>query len=253
MQKVFDITLNGHRFLMELDDERFSHRLIAGAFLLYGRPYDDATTSKVVSILNQGDTFIDIGAHIGWYTLVATGCVGLSGRIVSIEPEMDNFIRLKRHLSMNKINGTVHCHRKVANAQDGMVPFHINLDNDGGHSLWPGGKYPFNEKTARNPQVVMVEGITIDTLCQEEGITHVDLIKIDTEGAEVEVLKGASNMLREHRVKHVIAEVNDFGLNEMGSCSSEMEDLMKSFGYHGTVLGEQEEGMIYNILFSLAG
>ena len=91
-----------------------------------GVPYEEETTFAVYRILKPGDVFVDVGAHIGWFTLLAAEIVGPQGKVLAIEPEWKNYKRLQDNLELNNSNGNVEIARCVATSKNGRVWFHIN-------------------------------------------------------------------------------------------------------------------------------
>ena len=248
---VVDVTIMHHNFRIELHAEHLSQGSILEHLIVRGELYEKETTELLCRILEPGDTFIDVGAHVGWFTLLASKIVGPEGRVVAVEPECENYNWLRKNISINNINGNTETHRMVVTSQSEMVTFYLNADNDGGHALWPPKNHSFNQKTAEKQQVIMAEGITLDDLCKQENIPEVKLIKIDTEGAEVKVLIGAGQLLRSQKVKHIIAEVNQFGLVQMGTNVQRMIRFVEGFGYVHSPVGYKGDEYVYNILFSL--
>jgi FkbM family methyltransferase len=245
-----EVTLNNKKFYMELNLEHISQNLIYHELMVHKKPYEQEVTTVVCDILEPGDTFVDVGAHVGWFTLIGARMVEPLGRVLAIEAETENYLHLLKHIKLNITNGSVRAYSRVATSYCGPVQFHLNLDNDGGHALWPPSNHSFNEKTKETPQVVELQGITLDELCRKEGVSEIKLVKIDTEGAEVEVLRGAKQLLSEHRIEHVIAEVNAFGLKQMGTNVDEMIELLTDFDYSYENIGTPGEEFVYNILFT---
>jgi FkbM family methyltransferase len=241
-----DIDISGHKFQMEFDVARECHRDIFFSIALHSLPYNPDVAQVLLNVLQPGDAFIDIGAHIGWFTLIGARIVGSFGRVLAV-----SYRCLKRHLVKNDLGESVIPHRMVVSSGNGKVKLYLNQDNDGGHALWPVWKHPSNVISDKNRKTTKVKSTTLDNLCKQEQITKVRLVKIDTEGAEGEILKGAHGLLSEKRIQHIVMEVNDFGLELMGTSIEEITDMMKNYGYGFHQLREPRPGYVYDVLFSL--
>lgn len=248
-----DIGVDGYSFRMGFDITKVGHRDIFIDIALSQRPYQPDVAQILLDVLKPGDTFIDIGAHIGWFTLLGAKIVGPFGRVFAIEPDVANYRYLKRNLKINGLNGSVNPHRVVVSNETGKVKLYLNQDSDGGHALWPVWKHPANVESDKTRKTTKVRSITLDNLCEQEGIVGAKLVKIDVEGAEGEILKGASGLLSEKRIPHIVMEVNNEGLKHMGTNIGEINDMMTNFGYSCTGPLNVIPEYIYNVLFSLEG
>lgn len=212
-------------FTLRLGLERFSERHIRET-VERGETYEPEATRLLLAALKPGDFFIDIGAHVGYFTMLAAMAVGPAGAVAAIEANPDNADRLQTNLADNG-HANVTLHRAAAGASPGTAEFHINADNDGGHALWDPAAHPWNEKTKLAPEKITVPMTTLDAVA--DGRTP-RAIKIDTEGAEHEVMKGAGDVL-ERRPDFIIAEANRFGLKQMGSSEAALREHVTGFGY----------------------
>lgn len=245
----YEIVMEGvSPFKIILQPDLFSHRVMAG-YLLNGSVYDPETTQYLVQNLREGSVFVDIGAHIGWFSLVASRIVGKTGKVFAFEPDRSNYTRFLEHLEVNGIENVVPFNMAVSSTS-GLAPFHINSDNDGGHALYDPGVHECNEETRREHRVIEVPAISVDTfLVDFLGDRTVDILKVDTEGAELSVLQGACHLLDIGRIRSVIAEVNPVGLSAMGASESMLKDFM-SFGFQYTDIGKTDEPeAVFNVIF----
>jgi FkbM family methyltransferase len=240
---------------MVLDDSHFSQKHILVHFQ-NNSMYEPETFMAVEHILKAGDTFLDIGTHIGFFSLVASRLVGDDGSVLSFELNPTNYAHLLAHMNMNEANNILPHNWAVSN-KSGPIQFYNNIDNDGGHSLWDCGKHGFNEKSRKSPEIRPAYCIALDDYIKDK---NVRLIKIDTEGAEVSIISGMKQLLQKQKPV-VIAEINDFGLNQMGTNQEEMREIMSDIGYECWVLGlpkpkklnkgERFESQdVYNVMFA---
>jgi FkbM family methyltransferase len=126
----------------------------------------------------------DIGAHSGYYSLLAARCIGTTGRVIAFEPLPENQAALARHLKLNQFSQVTIIPAAVAR-QAGSRNFKIGSDRYQGR-LAEGGE-------------LEVRVISLDAEIDAGFLPVPDLIKIDTEGAEFQVLEGARQMLERRR------------------------------------------------------
>ncbi len=218
--------------------------------LLGGHLYEKDISILLSQFLEDGDGFVDIGAHRGWFTLLAASLVGDRGYVVAVEPMADNVEALRENVNRNGWGDRVECICAAAGSTDGVVEFYPNVDNEGGGALWDVSTHPFNQKTRETrPGTITVPMVTLDKILDDMPVP-VKAIKIDTEGAEVEVLKGAQRWLRSGLIPHIFAEVHAMGLVKMGSDPDVLGNLMSGYGYRCFILGERKPDEIFNVLFS---
>ena len=231
--KSYDVSfqLSGHdySFKMELDHTQMTQGMILGA-LAQGRLYEPPLVQLLGAVLKPGDAFFDIGAHVGYFSIIASQMVGQGGRVITVEANSDNVARLRRH---HEINGLKNQRIIEAAAADTVLTrqFYYNFDNDGGHALWDPGKHSFNKQSASNQQIVDVESVTIDSLVTECDVSRIKLIKIDTEGAEELILRGGLATLCANKELLIVCELNEFGLEQLGSSQGSLRSFMANHGY----------------------
>jgi FkbM family methyltransferase len=168
-------TAEGFRMRLDLQDTA------SGGYVplaLVGR-YESGVTETFRACLNSEATVLDIGANIGWYTLLAAQTLERGGRVISIEPEPRNFRLLSESVRKNGFNNVALIQSAVADF-DGELALYLSKTNTGGHSIAFQGDVSVN-----------VPCFTIDTLLAHRGIDTVDVVKIDVEGAEPRVIRGS--------------------------------------------------------------
>lgn len=145
----------------------------------------------VRSCLKEGTVFVDVGANIGYYTLIASRLVGPQGRVHSIEPVPSTAAILETNVRLNS-RPNVSVHKVAAWSSRGALILRI-----------PGSWYGL-ASASRNGRGVPVDSITLDELLESED--SIDCMKIDVEGAELEVLRGARDVLK--RTKCLVIEIS---------------------------------------------
>lgn len=144
--------------------------------------------------LGSGMTMIDVGAHIGMYTMTASKLVGETGTVVSVEPSSREFQRLAYHVTVNNLKN-VRCLSLAASGSEGEATLKIAEEWNSGHNTIG---------TFTNPSVALVREervrtLPLDTVVATQGLSRVDLIKIDAEGHELQVLAGAVDTISRFR------------------------------------------------------
>jgi FkbM family methyltransferase len=143
----------------------------------------------------EGDIVIDIGAHIGLYTIISSKRVGAQGKVVAIEAHPSNFEMLNRNIKLNQLTNVIPLNYAVYSKET-----KLKLYNN----------YSIMHERIGEPTTKFVEANanTLDYILQQQQVIHVNWIKIDVEGAELEVLKGASNVLSKSKDIALLIEVH---------------------------------------------
>jgi FkbM family methyltransferase len=152
---------------------------------------------------NEGDTVVDVGAHIGLYSLIAAKRVGPSGKVIAIEPDPENFKILKKNILLNQLSSVEALECAVYSTRGKLRLFLPELEQ---------GRTIFNtvmqDRARTSTNFLEVEANTLDNILESINITEVNWIKIDVEGAELEVLKGAVNTLSSNKNIALVVEIH---------------------------------------------
>lgn len=144
----------------------------------------------------EGDIVIDVGAYVGTFTVKAAKLVGDRGLVIAIEPEPKNLAFLEHNVKTYKLNNVKIIRKAVL---DKTTKARLYLSNASAcHSL-----------SYHHQNYIEVEADTLDNIISQLGLDHVDFVKIDAEGVELEVLKGAERILTSPEVKLSIASYHD--------------------------------------------
>ena len=186
--------------------------------------YEESTVRWFRQRLRPGMVVLDIGAHVGQYSLIAAAAVGPSGRVHSFEPNPVSYRRLCANLEMNGfVYATAH-QLAVSDARGEaalFVPDHDNL-----------GEATLQDNSGRGNRV-MVDCVTIDQWAQTADLgtpARIDLMKIDVQGLEGKVLKGAQEVLTRFRPV-IICEFEERFLRDIGTSSVELKRRLVKMGY----------------------
>jgi FkbM family methyltransferase len=186
--------------------------------------FEKAERKFVESFLRPGMTVLDIGAYYGLYTLAASVQVGREGRVIAFEPSPHQMKRLRLHLLLNRSKNV-----RTETMALGRV------EGDGTLFSVPGGAAGFS--SLRRPslvpavQSIPVRIMTLDGYLRRHSIETVDLIKIDVEGGELDVLKGAEKLLQQELRPVILCELQDVRAEAWGHTAKDASDYLEGFGY----------------------
>lgn len=186
----------------------------------------EAGAQALLDLAQPGMSVLDIGTNIGTTLLQLARRVGKSGQAQGFEPDPANFAKATRNLKLNPWAD----HAKVANVALGsesgqLKMFQVSPKNRGMNRILPASQAADREFPA-----VDVSVRVLDEFLEEAGITGVDLVKIDVEGFEMNVLRGATRLLREMRPVLFI-ELDDQNLRDQNASASELVSLLQSHAY----------------------
>lgn len=227
---IYDLSLLGKgSFTIDFDLSLYSHRVIFNESRKFGL-YEKQISILMGALLQPGDLFIDVGAHIGYFSVLAASLVGETGQVFSFEPITENRKFLEHNIKINSLENVRFIPQVVSN-RTGATNFYFNLDNDGGHALWDVSKHPFNKKSKNQPNIRSLQVTRLDDFFSSKDLSRLKMIKIDTEGNEFNVLMGSTDILKRYRIKCIAWEVNRFGLKHMGHSEEGLRNFMYANGY----------------------
>ena len=172
----------------------------------------------VTRLLGDGMTFVDVGAHIGWFTMLAGAAVGPAGRVFAFEAFPPNVVGLRTNVELNHLK-SVKVYAVAASDQPGILELGIQAGSDTG-SVTAGPRAAVG--------IVAVGAVKLDDVLPADVLVH--LMKIDVEGLELSVLRGANEVLG--RTQAVLIEVNRGALRANGT---DAEEVVRALDAHGLV------------------
>lgn len=223
-------TVTGHPFRLSFDPKS---DVQTGMLKNIATPegYEPGTWRTFCDTLQPGDCVVDVGAHVGVFTCLAASLVGPGGHVYAFEPNAANRRRLVHNVKQNGYQDRVTISPCACSDHHARTSLYRCADNDGGHALYDPGLAAWNAKSRAKPQQALIETICLDDVIDRP----VRLVKIDTEGAEAHVLRGARRILDVDRPV-VIAEINAFGLAMMKESEQTLRTIFQVRGYRETVI-----------------
>lgn len=173
-----------------------------------------------------GDTFLDIGANIGIYSIAAAMRVGQSGKVYAIEPNKINTTSLHRNVKYNSLDSVVKVLAVPVASGLSVAEFnYMSLESAMTGAQFGSRLVNGREKEFRPAMSELMVGVSVDYLVESGAISSPHLVKIDVDGLELEILRGMKEVLKStHRPRAVQVELN-VGLQ------TEIEEQMREFGY----------------------
>jgi len=209
------------------------------------REYESGSYLPFMAAITPGMHVIDVGAHIGLYTLGAARRVG-SGKVYAIEANEEAVNVLRRHVSLNHFDDRVEIVAAAVSDSDGRASFYTSGVTSAGSLARANAEFPLNRERLEQPaREVSTPSMTLDRFCQERGITP-DVIKIDVEGAEVHVLRGARQVLAA-AAPLIFCEVHPDQMASFGSTPGQLESIAREAGYAFSVIDRPNSAGIYHV------
>lgn len=190
--------------------------------------------------IKENDTVFDLGGHIGAFTVLA-GKKVKNGKVYAFEPIKENFEMLKINLDLNELNNIYTENIAIANKEGtrtfNLSSFHTKSSvgyDTGGHSLYP---------SKDRDQQIQVKTSTLEAIMQKYEVDHIDYLKLDTEGAEFEILCDTpKNILK--KIRKIVMELHPFGENT----KEKMINFLEDCGYENNIetYGKGSMYMVYS-------
>lgn len=210
-------TINGHRL-----------RLPTRYFRYFPEEYESENFEFLTNSCKPGSVIIDIGAHIGLFSVIASQVTGEKGKVYAFEPAPDTFTLLQKTLSINHNRSVIEPFQKAVGREPGKITFFVSDDKaDNSNSL-------VNYKDDRPLHGIDVELTSVDAFVKGKGITKLDFIKIDVEGAEYDTLRGAAETLRNLKPVCIVA-IHPEPIRAKGDRLEDIYDLITGLQYQVTL------------------
>jgi FkbM family methyltransferase len=191
---------------------------------IYFGVYDEPESRLVRNLAASYEVCLDIGANVGYYTLLMANLVGPGGMVHAFEPIPMLADRLSMNVERSGLSN-VRLNRAAVSARPGHLELFVRegVSNSGWASIVPSA-------THRNVPL-QVPTVTIDEYVMTEGLARVDLMKLDIEGAEPGALTGGARLLSRPDAPDILCELNPYLLSRAGSSVGEVQGIFSSFGY----------------------
>jgi FkbM family methyltransferase len=185
--------------------------------------YEEKTTAVFKQLLRAGDVVADIGANIGFFTVLAATLVGDSGKVFAFEPEPNFYNLLQKNIAAGDYKHVVPSRKAVSEKSGEGYAF---FDS----TVLPNG----TDASAQKPKTSSAPRLDVEAVALDDFFRNQrgpNLIKMDIEGGEGSVLQGAKKLLGDNRDIKIIAEFNPKLLDGYGIGTKAFLDLARSFGF----------------------
>ena len=177
-------------------------------------PYE---TALVLASLGAGDVFLDVGANIGYYPVIAAQRVGNEGAVFAFEPDAANFELLQQNLRLNNCEHIVAAFEAGLAASDGAGQLYLSEDNAGDHQI-------FAAASGRRSQAIQLHN---GSEFLRPRLQRLDLLKVDVQGAECDVMAGLFPLLLElPHLPRMIIELTPLSLRQAGGSGRQLIELL---------------------------
>lgn len=185
--------------------------------------HEDGMVKTLQTLLKPGDTFVDLGANEGYFSVIAARLCGASGRVLAIEPQQRLLPVIQENLRLNQSQSVALLNAAVG-AVEGTAVMHLTASTNTG-----GSGFERRSKFALPTQEVAMH--TLEQVLDQQGIAQVDLMKVDIEGFEYEALLGSPRVFEQQRVKAVALELHPTLLADRGKDAADITALLARCGY----------------------
>jgi len=213
----------GMRMQLDITEYLQAHLYVFG-------DYELPTIRFLRSVLTTGSVCLDVGAQMGYLSLAMATAADRGTVVHSFEPESNNAARLLENVALNDLHN-ITLHQTAVSTVDGSLKLYLSNDrNAGTHST------VYIESNVSS-EFVEIASVTLESFAQQQNLASIDLIKIDVEGAEIDVINGALQVLKQHKPL-VIMELSDHLQQARGQTCTEFKEFMASYGYSAYFINE---------------
>jgi FkbM family methyltransferase len=193
----------------------------------YGHYHERYEARLIRKMLSPGDNFWDIGANIGYFTLLAAAALHNTGQIIGFEPGQIAFRRLQENIGLNNFNNITAVNLAASDCAGEAKLYLASEIADTGATLYQGGM--------DRGQFEIIQTISLDSFLSQEHLPPPHLVKVDVEGAELAVLQGATNILSEFSPL-LLLEMEEKNLRLAGTNKAAIQNWLRPLGYRGAFL-----------------
>ena len=215
-------TVLGHKMYLDSKDP---------LLLSINHVYESFETMLIQKEIKRENVVLDIGAHIGYYTLIFAKLVGKNGKVYAFEPEPTNFDLLKKNVEINGYKNVVLINKAVSN-KNGKTKLYLGKENTADHRIY---------KSDDSRKFIEIETVKLDDYFKNH--RKVDFIKMDVQGAEYSVLQGMSKLLKNNKTIKIVSEFWPIGLKRIRAKPAKFLKLLFTKGFKLYDIDEQKRNV----------
>ena len=182
--------------------------------------WEPLQTQYIKNNVKEGDFVIDLGAHIGYFTLIFSELVGKNGRVFAFEPNPKNFSLLKKNVLVNNFKN-IELVQKAVSDKEGKIKLFLSDTNTGDNRI-----FDIND----HMKTIYIESIKLDNFLKSE-LSKISFIKMDIQGAEVKALRGMLSLLDKNKPLKIISEFWPFGIKGAGDKPEEFLNMLVNLNF----------------------
>ena len=186
-------------------------------------------TELTKKITRKGMTVFDIGANIGYYTLMLAKLVGNNGKVYAFEPDPENYRLLVKNIKSNGYKNVIAVQKAVSN-KNKKIKFFLSEEHRGNHRIYDPGDIR---------RVIEVEATTLDKFTC--GKVKPDIVKIDIEGAELLAISGMQDIIKWNKKIIIICEVWPSAMEKCGYSLREFISKLEVYGFKINLINENKK------------
>ena len=191
--------------------------------LIRFKHWESYETEIFMQLCQSGNHVLDLGANIGWYTVIAAKLIGKSGSVHAFEPDPDNFAILKRNVAISNVENIVTTEAIAVSDTKAEIQFYASKTNMGDHKIFADGE---------QQGVTSVPAVTLADYFDNYSCSKLpNLVKSDTQGSEGKLFKGAKPLFIENWRPVILFEFYPYGLINSSSDPLELLQYFYDFGY----------------------
>jgi FkbM family methyltransferase len=215
--------VHGQKMYLDTGDKEVS------SVLLLTGVHEKYETHLFKRVVVEGMTVVDLGAHVGYYTLLAAKLVGEKGKVFAFEPDPDNFSLLLKNIQTNRYGNVFPVQKAVSN-KTGTSKLYLSRENKGDHRIYD--SYDSRES-------IEVEVTTLDAFFEDKQYP-IDVIKMDIQGAEMAALQGMTKIISKNDTLMIMIEFWPEGLRTFGFSPAEFVNKLIEYGFKLYTITSQE-------------
>jgi len=216
------IDINGSKMYVDFGEADFFIEAVVNL-------YEPFTTEIFKKVVKEGDTVVDLGTNVGYFTLLAAKIVGGRGKVYSFEPHPKSYDLLNKNIEVNEYSNIVPVQKAVTNSV-GTAKFFLA-------SRWYSGTFYQERGRAK---FIEVQTETLDHFFQETN-NAINVIKMDIEGGEMNALLGMDRVIHQSKTLKMFIEFSPVHLKNAGHTPKEFLDKLKSYNFSIFIVDETEK------------
>lgn len=218
------VLVDGLKLYIDKEDDTISQQLVQNG------KWEEFETEVFKNKVKKRDVVVDVGAHIGYYTLIASKKVGADGSVYAFEPDPRNFLFLEKNVKVNNLKNVILINKAVAD-KTGSAKLYINRTNTGDHSIFNIG---------HNRKSINISTVSLNDYFRDIK-QKINVIKLDVQGSEIYALKGARKLIERNNRMVIITEFWPHAIRLGGASPLEYIRFLRQFKFRIELIDEFEQ------------